>query len=255
MAITHAKVSAESDDPDTDLVRPSDWNAAHVIGAGTITDTEVAAANKDGTAGTASMRTLGTGAQQAAAGNHTHSGFPSASDIDPQILIPWWYTPRDAFSTISLGSTHCHAYYFGRAVQAFTTFDVLHRVATQITGTTWAEIAIAKSTKPTPAGNRSLTVVGYINAIATWTGTGNKTATIPVSGGQSIAAGDHLWIVAAKLSTSSPAFRACPVADELDTGTILEGGNVRPSVILGTPTTFNAGQTTRLPMLFAVYPS
>jgi len=36
---------------------------------GTITDTDVSAANKDGVAGTASMRTLGTGAQQALAGN------------------------------------------------------------------------------------------------------------------------------------------------------------------------------------------
>jgi hypothetical protein len=35
----------------------------------TITDADVAAANKDGAAGTASMRTLGTGAAQAAAGN------------------------------------------------------------------------------------------------------------------------------------------------------------------------------------------
>lgn len=36
---------------------------------GTITDTDVAAANKDGASGTASMRTLGTGAAQACAGN------------------------------------------------------------------------------------------------------------------------------------------------------------------------------------------
>lgn len=35
----------------------------------TITDTDVAAANKDGASGTASLRTLGTGAAQAAAGN------------------------------------------------------------------------------------------------------------------------------------------------------------------------------------------
>ena len=41
------------------------WN----IDAGVITDTEVAAANKDGASGTASMRTLGTGAAQACAGN------------------------------------------------------------------------------------------------------------------------------------------------------------------------------------------
>lgn len=39
------------------------------IAALAVTDAKVAAANKDGVAGTASMRTLGTGAQQAAAGN------------------------------------------------------------------------------------------------------------------------------------------------------------------------------------------
>jgi hypothetical protein len=39
------------------------------IATGTITDTNVAAANKDGTTTTASLRTLGTGATQAAAGN------------------------------------------------------------------------------------------------------------------------------------------------------------------------------------------
>lgn len=39
------------------------------VAALAITDAKVAAANKDGVAGTASMRTLGTGAQQAAAGN------------------------------------------------------------------------------------------------------------------------------------------------------------------------------------------
>lgn len=39
------------------------------IAAGAVTDTKVAAANKDGLATVASMRTLGTGAQQACAGN------------------------------------------------------------------------------------------------------------------------------------------------------------------------------------------
>lgn len=42
------------------------------IALATITDAQVAAANKDGVATKPSMRTLGTGAQQAAAGNHTH---------------------------------------------------------------------------------------------------------------------------------------------------------------------------------------
>jgi hypothetical protein len=39
------------------------------IAAGALTDVHVAAANKDGVVGTASMRTLGTGAQQACAGD------------------------------------------------------------------------------------------------------------------------------------------------------------------------------------------
>jgi hypothetical protein len=46
---------------------------------GTITDTDVAVANVDGIAATASMRTLGTGAQQASAGTHTHTGGRSYS--------------------------------------------------------------------------------------------------------------------------------------------------------------------------------
>lgn len=44
------------------------------IAAGTITDTQVAAANKDGPAATPGMRTIGSGALQAAAGSHSHAG-------------------------------------------------------------------------------------------------------------------------------------------------------------------------------------
>lgn len=56
--------------------------SAATIVAGAVTDTKVAAGNKDGAAGTASMRTLGTGASQAAAGNHTHSGVYEPADSD-----------------------------------------------------------------------------------------------------------------------------------------------------------------------------
>jgi hypothetical protein len=43
------------------------------IADGTLTDADVAVANKDGSTETPSLRTLGTGAQQAAAGNHGHT--------------------------------------------------------------------------------------------------------------------------------------------------------------------------------------
>lgn len=58
------------------------------IAPGVITDAHVAAANKDGVAGTASLRTLGTGAAQACAGNdarlsndRTASGLRSATTV------------------------------------------------------------------------------------------------------------------------------------------------------------------------------
>jgi hypothetical protein len=73
MAITHTTQSTVADSGVAGQVSRNAWNAAHTIEAGTITDVEVAAANKDGVAGTASMRTLGTGAQQAAAGDHGHA--------------------------------------------------------------------------------------------------------------------------------------------------------------------------------------
>jgi hypothetical protein len=47
------------------------------VAAGTLMDTDVAAANKDGAAGVPSLRTLGTGASQAAAGNDAR--FPTTA--------------------------------------------------------------------------------------------------------------------------------------------------------------------------------
>jgi hypothetical protein len=49
------------------------------LGSLVVTDANVALANKDGSAGVAGMRTLGAGALQAAAGNHTHTVDGSAA--------------------------------------------------------------------------------------------------------------------------------------------------------------------------------
>lgn len=50
------------------------------IAAGVIVDADVAAANKDGAVGTPSLRTLGSGAQQAMPGNRTRDQIPVAAD-------------------------------------------------------------------------------------------------------------------------------------------------------------------------------
>lgn len=103
--------------------------AAGAVGAseiadGTITDVEVASANKDGTAGTASLRTLGTGSQQAAAGNDsrlsnartptphvvTHFGVGATDGADlTQINMAGTRSARLAFT---LAAWNAGAYWF-----------------------------------------------------------------------------------------------------------------------------------------------
>lgn len=74
VAASHAGLSAERVTTDTATVA---WDHAEAgkakasVVAASLTHAHVAAANIDGIAGTASMRTLGTGAQQACAGNDT----------------------------------------------------------------------------------------------------------------------------------------------------------------------------------------
>jgi hypothetical protein len=58
---------------------------ANSVAAGVISDISVQSANKDGSIGTPSMRTIGGGAQQAAGGNHLHTGVyePAAAHQYP----------------------------------------------------------------------------------------------------------------------------------------------------------------------------
>ena len=174
----------------------------------------------------------------------------------PAIMHPPWAAFTNITSNVSIGSTLCPAWYFGRAPKALTTLDVRTKIVTVMTGTTWCELAVAKGPAPIPATGASLTVVGYYSTGASgapFNSTNPSTVTIPVSGGQSIDLGDHLWLVFAKLSTGSPAFRAGGAANELNTGHYVDAGNVRPSTILGTPTAFAIGATTTNLPVFYVY--
>lgn len=66
---TFAAPTASIADGDKGDITVSGTGSTWTIDAGVVDDTKIAAANKDGVAGTPSLRTLGTGAQQATAGN------------------------------------------------------------------------------------------------------------------------------------------------------------------------------------------
>ena len=63
---------------------------------GSLTDADLAAANKDGAAGTPSLRTLGTGAQQAAAGDHSHGS--ASTDGWTAAAATWTYASATTFT-------------------------------------------------------------------------------------------------------------------------------------------------------------
>jgi hypothetical protein len=86
------------------------------IASSTITDVQVAAANKDGLANVPSLRTLGTSATQAAAGDHLHSGqyastlhastHQSAGSDPITQLGAWELTPNDGTGIIELNGNN-----------------------------------------------------------------------------------------------------------------------------------------------------
>lgn len=65
----------------------SDPHAGYRLESVSIVDADVAAANKDGLAATSSLRTLGTGAQQAAAGSHAHASAAYETVLDEGVAL------------------------------------------------------------------------------------------------------------------------------------------------------------------------
>jgi len=74
------------------------------IAAGVIVDADVAAANKDGTAATPSLRTLGTGAQQAAAGNDSRLSDARAPTAHKATHEPGGSDPMTVDAAAGVGS-------------------------------------------------------------------------------------------------------------------------------------------------------
>jgi len=78
--------------------------ASPQIAAGAIVDADVAAANKDGTAGTPSLRTLGTGSTQAAAGNDSRLTDARAPTAHHTTHEPGGSDPLNVDAAVGTGS-------------------------------------------------------------------------------------------------------------------------------------------------------
>ena len=183
---------------------------------------------------------------------------PSWGNVPARSSIrhPIGFIPTIASDTLVIGTTQCPAWYMGVAERSITSVDIAMRITSAMTGVTWAELYIAKATL-TMRSNPTLSVVGYVSVAVTWaSATGVLTSTVTVMGGNTIPPGTDWYLGFAKSSTGSPTFRAGSLGDDLQTGIILDGGNVRPSTLYNsgspTPTSFPiAGNTVKTAWLGA----
>lgn len=147
-------------------------------------------------------------------------------------------------STKTITSTSSFALYLGKAPRALSQATVRLRVTTAAAVIVWAEVAIATGSIVV-GSNPSLTVQGYVDVSAIINSTGQKTIVVPVSSGRSIAAGEDLWVLIGNQATTAAVVRAQSIADDLQVG-YQAGGTQRPSLIVGTPTSFTIEGATTL---------
>lgn len=167
--------------------------------------------------------------------------------------VPAWnvapgFSTANLTSTKTLTSGTIYARYMGKAPRALPEVRARLRVTTAAATITWAEAAIAKGSISVGT-NPSLTVVGYLDVSAIINSTGQKTLTIPVSSGQTISAGEDVWLVIGNSATTAGVVRAQSIADDLQVGWQASVAQ-RPSLILGSAVTFTIeGATTLAPWL------
>lgn len=132
--------------------------------------------------------------------------------------------------TITSGSTF--AVYMGRSPRSLTSVQLRLRVTTAMATITWGEVAIAKGSINV-GGNPTLTVVGWADVSASYNSLGQKTTTVNVSTGQSVAAGDDLWALIGNAATTALQVRAASIADDIQVGQQASLAT-RPSLNVGT---------------------
>jgi hypothetical protein len=176
-AVTNAKMADDS------------VGAAEIINL-SITDAEVATANKDGVAGTASMRTLGTGAQQAASGTDAR-----LSDTR---------TPTDGTVTVAKLSTGLQLIRTGTSspsspVEGQLWYDTDDNILLVYTGSVWVCITPVSSTVSASANHNttSYTTLGAGPAVSLLTAT---TALVTLSCFMNPAAGGENMYASAAVS-------------------------------------------------------
>lgn len=164
---------------------------------GSLTDADVAAANKDGVAGTASLRTLGIGSQQAAAGNDARL----LTNVEQIQRI--FTTPLSLSGTLLLISGTAYFVYLGRTVQQITPKFVEFHVGTIGAGTQVAEVGFFSTTNPPNKSAQSLTKLVSTGTVDSLTTTGVKRNTSAFA--TAIAAGTHLWAgIRTAMATTQP---------------------------------------------------
>ena len=139
------------------------------IAAGVITDADVNPANKDGATGTASMRTLGNGAQQAMPGNYRHDQIAA-----PTAPVAWGSQRLTNLGDPSAGTDGANKQYVDgvaqgldakQSVRVATTANLTRSGLTAIDGVTPTggdRILVKDQTSPTENGI-------YVAAAGAWT--------------------------------------------------------------------------------------
>lgn len=166
-----------------------------------ITDASVAAANKDGAAGLPSLRTLGSGAVQAAAGDDKR--LLVTADLAELTLRSAFMRSAAALVTVS-GTVY--AVHLGRVAVARTFNWVKFYVTTGGVGAQTAEVGLFSSPAPPNGSAQTLTKLVANGTLDDLTTAGTKGNTVALS--QSVAAGTYLWaVVRFAMATTQPSVR------------------------------------------------
>lgn len=186
---------------------PATQVRAGQVADGSLTDVDLASANKDGVAGTASLRTLGTGSQQAAAGNDARH-LTNVEDVQRVFL-----SKLSVSGTFLLVSGTAYFVYLGRTVQQITPKFVEFHVSTLGAGAQTAEVGFFSTPNPPNKSAQSLTKLISSGTVDALTSTGMKRNTSAFN--TAIAAGTHLWAgIRTAMATTQPTIVAL-IADML----------------------------------------